>query len=45
MKWIVYKFSVYLYGEAASEEKRKQLPSVRAGEFEGLPEKVSRENR
>lgn len=32
---------VYLYGEAAAEEKRRLLPSVRAGEYEGLVEKVS----
>ncbi|XP_076461049.1 formimidoyltransferase-cyclodeaminase-like [Babylonia areolata] len=31
---------VYLYGEAAMEEKRKALPSVRSGEYEGLPEKL-----
>ena len=37
----VVSFSVYLYGEAAVDEKRKALPSIRAGEFEGLPEKVT----
>lgn len=31
---------VYLYGEAATEEKRRALPSVRAGEYEGLLEKL-----
>ncbi|PVD30698.1 hypothetical protein C0Q70_09972 [Pomacea canaliculata] len=31
---------VYLYGEAAAEEKRRLLPSVRAGEYEGLVEKL-----
>ena len=31
---------VYLYGEAASEDHRKTLPQVRAGEYEGLLEKV-----
>ena len=36
----VLSVSVYLYGEAAVDEKRKALPSVRAGEFEGLVEKV-----
>ncbi|KAJ8314083.1 hypothetical protein KUTeg_008644 [Tegillarca granosa] len=30
---------VYLYGEASTEEHRKLLPQVRAGEYEGLPEK------
>lgn len=32
--------SVYLYGEAAVEEKRRALPTVRAGEYEGLREKL-----
>ena len=32
---------VYLYGEAASEDHRKTLPQVRAGEYEGLLEKVN----
>ena len=32
---------VYLYGEAAVEEKRRALPNVRAGEYEGLLEKVT----
>ncbi|CAL8288282.1 unnamed protein product [Lota lota] len=31
---------VYLYGEAARSEKRRKLPSVRAGEYEALPEKL-----
>ncbi|XP_033761835.1 formimidoyltransferase-cyclodeaminase-like isoform X2 [Pecten maximus] len=31
---------VYLYGEAADNEDRKHLPQIRAGEFEGLPEKL-----
>lgn len=31
---------VYLYGEAATEDHRKTLPQVRAGEYEGLPEKL-----
>ncbi|KAK7109256.1 formimidoyltransferase-cyclodeaminase-like [Littorina saxatilis] len=31
---------VYLYGEAAIDEKRQALPNVRAGEYEGLPEKL-----
>ena len=39
---IINKFSisVYLYGEAATEDHRKTLPQVRAGEYEGLPDKV-----
>ncbi len=32
---------VYLYGEAAEDEKRKTVPQIRAGEYESLPEKVS----
>lgn len=31
---------VYLYGEAARSESRRSLPSVRAGEYEGLPKKL-----
>ncbi|KAK2857245.1 hypothetical protein Q5P01_005980 [Channa striata] len=31
---------VYLYGEAARTESRRSLPSVRAGEYEALPEKL-----
>ncbi|KAF7653507.1 hypothetical protein LDENG_00081920 [Lucifuga dentata] len=31
---------VYLYGEAARTEGRRSLPSVRAGEYEALPEKL-----
>lgn len=31
---------MYLYGEAARKEERRSLPSVRAGEYEALPEKV-----
>ncbi|CAL8306907.1 unnamed protein product [Merluccius merluccius] len=34
---------VYLYGEAARSEKRKKLPSVRAGEYEGLPVKLKQD--
>lgn len=34
---------VYLYGEAARKETRRSLPSVRAGEYEALPEKLKRE--
>ena len=33
-------FLVYLYGEAAEDEKRKAVPQIRAGEYESLPEKV-----
>lgn len=32
--------SVYLYGEAARQEKRRSLPAIRVGEYEALPEKV-----
>lgn len=31
---------MYLYGFAAQEEKRKKLPSIRAGEYEKMSEKV-----
>ncbi|XP_041056208.1 formimidoyltransferase-cyclodeaminase [Carcharodon carcharias] len=31
---------VYLYGEAARDERRRTLPSIRAGEYEGLQEKL-----
>ncbi|KAL9848176.1 formimidoyltransferase-cyclodeaminase isoform 3-T10 [Geothlypis trichas] len=33
---------VYLYGAAARHESRKALPSIRAGEYEALPEKPGR---
>ncbi|WAQ93565.1 FTCD-like protein [Mya arenaria] len=33
---------VYLYGEAATEPHRKTLPQIRAGEFEGIPEKIQK---
>ncbi|XP_035376726.1 formimidoyltransferase-cyclodeaminase [Electrophorus electricus] len=31
---------VYLYGEAAQSENRRSLPTIRAGEYEALPEKL-----
>ncbi len=31
---------VYFYENAATEEKRKNLANIRAGEYEGLPEKL-----
>ncbi|HEX6791649.1 MAG TPA: glutamate formimidoyltransferase [Candidatus Krumholzibacteria bacterium] len=31
---------VYLYEYAATQEDRRSLPSIRAGEYEGLPEKL-----
>ncbi|XP_046580463.1 formimidoyltransferase-cyclodeaminase-like isoform X1 [Haliotis rubra] len=31
---------VYLYGEAATEDKRKKLPDIRSGEYEGLINKL-----
>ncbi|XP_039979193.1 formimidoyltransferase-cyclodeaminase isoform X1 [Xiphias gladius] len=34
---------VYLYGEAARKETRRSLPSVRAGEYEALPDKLTRD--
>ncbi|MCB8932876.1 MAG: glutamate formimidoyltransferase [Fimbriimonadaceae bacterium] len=32
--------SIFLYGEAATSEERKELSSVRAGEYEALPERL-----
>ncbi|XP_024147285.1 formimidoyltransferase-cyclodeaminase-like [Oryzias melastigma] len=34
---------VYLYGEAARTPARRALPSVRAGEYEALPDKLCRQ--
>ncbi|XP_068612581.1 formimidoyltransferase-cyclodeaminase [Brachionichthys hirsutus] len=34
---------VYLYGEAARQEARRNLPSIRSGEYEALPEKLKRD--
>jgi len=34
------KFPVYCYENAAKEEKRKNLATVRSGEYEGLPDKL-----
>lgn len=31
---------VYLYGEAATTPQRRNLPDIRKGEYEGLPEKL-----
>ena len=33
---------MYLYGEASEDLKRKSVPQIRAGEYEGLPDKVRR---
>ncbi|NXU48961.1 FTCD cyclodeaminase, partial [Turnix velox] len=33
---------VYLYGEAAEQESRRALPDIRAGEYEGLPDKLAK---
>uniref|UniRef100_A0A8C5CNR7 Formimidoyltransferase-cyclodeaminase n=1 Tax=Gadus morhua TaxID=8049 RepID=A0A8C5CNR7_GADMO len=35
--------TVYLYGAAARSEKRRNLPSIRAGEYEALPEKLKQD--
>ena len=32
---------VFLYGAASDREYRKTMPQIRAGEYEGLEEKVS----
>lgn len=36
-----FGFPVYLYGYASDNEHRKTVPQIRAGEYEGLAEKVS----
>ena len=36
-----FGFPVYLYGYASDKEHRKTVPQIRAGEYEGLAEKVS----
>ncbi|XP_070567035.1 formimidoyltransferase-cyclodeaminase-like [Ptychodera flava] len=33
---------VYLYGYAATDESRRTLPQIRAGEYEALPEKLQK---
>ena len=38
-------FVVYLYGAASSSDYRKTVPQIRAGEYEGLQEKVRRFRR
>uniref|UniRef100_A0A8D2ZCK1 glutamate formimidoyltransferase n=1 Tax=Scophthalmus maximus TaxID=52904 RepID=A0A8D2ZCK1_SCOMX len=37
------RHSVFLYGEAARRETRRSLPAVRAGEYEALAEKLTRD--
>ena len=32
--------AVYLYGAAATSDNRKTVPQIRAGEYEGLQDKV-----
>ncbi|XP_053374675.1 formimidoyltransferase-cyclodeaminase-like [Mercenaria mercenaria] len=34
---------VYLYGAASTQEHRKTLPQIRAGEYEALPEKLTKD--
>lgn len=34
---------VYLYGEASQSENRKTLPQIRSGEYEALPEKLTKQ--
>ena len=36
-----YFLLVYLYGYASNTEHRKTVPQIRAGEYEGLAEKVT----
>ena len=40
MFWLCL-FAVYLYGAASSTDYRKTVPQIRAGEYEGLQEKVT----
>jgi glutamate formiminotransferase len=42
LPFVVVVFPVYLYGEAAVLDYRKTVPQIRAGEYEGLTEKVVR---
>ncbi len=35
-----FNIPVFLYGNAASTTKRKRLPNIRKGEFEGMKEKI-----
>lgn len=37
---ISLSFPVYLYGYASEQEYRKTVPQIRAGEYEGLIDKV-----
>jgi len=37
---LLSSFAVYLYGAAATSDDRKTVPQIRAGEYEGLQEKV-----
>jgi glutamate formiminotransferase len=43
--WEAVRVPSIFYGEAASAEKRRALPDVRAGEFEGLVERSRRGGR
>jgi glutamate formiminotransferase len=36
-----HQLPVYLYGAAATSRARRRLPAVRAGEYEGLPQKLA----
>ena len=42
MFYSIVFYTVYLYGHASEREYRKAVPQIRAGEYEGLEEKVSR---
>ena len=35
-----YNIPIFMYAEAANETKRKKLPNIRKGEFEGMKEKI-----
>ncbi|XP_015773211.1 PREDICTED: formimidoyltransferase-cyclodeaminase-like [Acropora digitifera] len=42
LSFVVF-FAVYLYGYASEREYRKTVPQIRAGEYEGLSEKIKKE--
>lgn len=35
-----YNIPIFMYAEAANETKRKKLPNIRKGEFEGMKDKI-----
>lgn len=41
--WEEFKIPVFLYGNSAQFDERQRLERIRAGQFEGMPEKLLRE--